>query len=188
MSNSDPAWRLTDEALTLILHAENDIISQAQEINYYSEPSQASRLGGTFSGESWRREVAVMRLIAAVEAFTDAASEHYFRVKCLPQPKQPFTWPARVKHYQREHSIDLKTCAGGDALFAGVDLRNCVAHGLGRLTDLLLHDSRLGERGKHISVNVAGNRMQTTHETVPLLAEGCRAFVLDVEGKLVSSA
>jgi hypothetical protein len=134
----------------------------------------------------WRRESAVLRLIATVEAYTNAASELFFTKKSLIVPKPPFTWPQRVAHYKKQHAIDLKALDGWDQVEAGIDLRNCLAHGLGNLTELLLSEENLGNRMKHIDVSVSGSRMQPAMTTVPKLAAGCRSFVLDIEKELVA--
>jgi hypothetical protein len=39
---------------------------------------------------------------------------------------------------------------------------------------------------KQIAVSVSGNRMHPTGATVPMLAAGCRSFVLDIENELVA--
>ncbi|MFJ8963650.1 hypothetical protein ACIRG5_30100 [Lentzea sp. NPDC102401] len=133
-----------------------------------------------------RRETAVLRLISTVEAYTNTASEFFFTSHGLPVPKPPFTWPTRIRHYANEHSIDLTAFASWNQVKAGIDLRNCLAHGLGNLTDLLMADQALGSQMKHIDVNIGGNRMHTTMATIPKLATGCRHFVLYLEEKLVA--
>jgi hypothetical protein len=185
MTDLDPAWSLTDDALALILHAEHDITEKASS-NRTLVGMRLGQLGGTMTDELWRRETAVLRLISAVEAYTNAASELFCTKQSLALPKAPFTWPARVRHYKNEHAIDLEACDGWGQVKAGIDLRNCLAHGLGNLTEILLTEESLGNRMKHIDVSVGGNRMHLTMATVPKLASGCRRFVLDIEKKLVA--
>lgn len=185
MTDFDPSWSLTDDALVLILHAENDIAEKVPT-HLFSIGMRPGKLGGTVTDESWLRETATLRLISTVEAYTNAASEFFFTKKMLPLPKSPFTWPQRVKHYKDEHSIDLEVRNGWEQVQAGIDLRNCLVHGLGNLTELLLSDVALGNRMKHIDVGVGGNRMHPTITTVPKLAAGCRSFVLDIERQLIA--
>lgn len=185
MTDLDPSWSLTDDALVLILHAENDI-SEKVSTDRYLTKMRLGQLGGTMADEFWLRETAVLRLISTVEAYTNAASELFFTKQASPLPQPPFTWPQRIKHYRNKHSIDLKALDGWDQVEAGIDLRNCLAHGLGNLTDLLLSEEALGVRMRHIDVSVSGNRMHPTMTTVPKLAAGCRSFVLDIEQGLIA--
>jgi len=185
VTDVDPSWSLTDDALVLILHAESDINEQVPT-DRSPIGMRPGQLGGTMTDELWLRETAVLRLISTVEAYTNAASELFITKKSLPLPKSPFTWPQRVKHYLNEHAIDLEARDGWDQVEAGIDLRNCLAPGLGNLTELLLSEETLGNRMKHIDVSVGGNRMHLTMATVPKLAEGCRSFVLDVEKELIA--
>lgn len=185
MTGQDPTWSLTDDALVLILHAEHDITAQAIG-RRRPVGMRLGHLGGAAVDVQWQIETAVLRLVSTVEAYVNAVSEHFLTMKSQPMPKPPFTWPQRVDYYTTVHAIDLKACAGWDFVGAGISLRNCVAHGLGNLTDLLLHDKDLGKKVGAIDVLVSGNRMHCTPTTVPQLASGCRALVLDVERRLVA--
>lgn len=135
----------------------------------------------------WRKDAAILRLVSAVEAFTNAASDYWFEQVRMPPPSAPFTWPARVKHYRREHNIDLSALPAWKQVEAGVDLRNCLAHGLGQLTPQLARDERIVARMKSIDVVVAGSMMRLGPETVSKLTTACVAFVRAVEAELVSS-
>ncbi|MFB4314753.1 hypothetical protein [Actinomadura sp. 21ATH] len=185
MTDVAPSWSLTDDALTLILHAENDIGEKVQGNRPLSGMRLTEQLGGTTADELWLRETAILRLISTIEAYTNAASALFFTKTSSPPPKSPFTWPQRHKHYNNKHGIVLKTLSGWERVNAGIALRNCLAHGLGNLTEILLSEERLGIRMKCIDVSVSGNRMHPTMTTVPKLAAGCRSFVLDIEKKFV---
>ncbi|MCX2954471.1 hypothetical protein [Lentzea sp. NEAU-D7] len=186
MNTIDPKWSITDDALSLILHAQSGLIKAGYAANQDAILMQVGKLGGEMASALVRRETAVLRLISTVEAYANAASEFFFFSQGLPAPKMPFTWPARIRHYANEHSIDLEACDSWKQVKAGIDLRNCLAHGLGNLTDLLTADQALGSQMKHIDVNIGGNRMHTTNATVPKLSQGCRQFVLWLEEQLVS--
>lgn len=187
MTNVDPSWSLTDDALTLILHAENDIVEN-NLVDQLVADARPGQLGGTVASKSWQRETAILRLVSTVEAYTNSASELFHAKKSLPLPKLPLKWrPDRIKYYKKVHGIELELRDGWESVDAGIDLRNCLAHGLGNLTPLLLSDPMLTVRAKNIDVTVSGNRMYYTATTVPKLARGCRSFVLDIERQLVAS-
>ena len=135
MTRREPAWALTDEALVLILHAESDMARTAAGSEVFPAPVARGRLTAARNDRQWSRESAILRLISTIEAYTDAASNRWLEVKGLQAPaKPPFSWPQRVKHYAVTHTIDLTKCAGWDKVDAGINLRNCLAHGLGALT------------------------------------------------------
>jgi hypothetical protein len=184
MSYHDPSWSLTDDALTLILHAENDI-AESTRLGHSRPWTRLGQLGGPQADELWRLETAILRMVSTVEAYTDAASKYYFNVLSLPLPEMPPSWPGRKKYYKKEHSIDLEACTAWGQVSAGINLRNCLAHGLGNLTEKLIKEESLGKQMAVIDVTVSGNRMHTAVGTVPQLASGCRRFILDLESRLV---
>jgi hypothetical protein len=185
MTSVDPRWSITDDALSLILHAQSGLSEAESASNQDAVLMRVGKLGGEMASTLVRRETAVLRLISTVEAYANAASEFFLLSRGLPVPKMPFTWPIRVKHYANVHSIDFEACASWKHVAAGIDLRNCLAHGLGNLTDTLMTDQELGSQMKHIDVSIGGNRMHTTRATVPKLSKGCRHFVLWLEERLV---
>lgn len=188
MRSTEPAWTLTDEALALILHAESDIARQVAGL----EPSTATfgrgRLTAARGDVQRSRESAVLRLISTIEAYTDAASNHWLLMKGMHLPaKPPLSWPQRIKHFADKHKLDLTNCAGWNAVDAGINLRNCLAHGLGVLTPYLLADPDVAQRMRAIHVDVHGGRMHPRPTTVPLLAGAARNYVVDLESNLIAS-
>lgn len=187
MNRPTPSWNLTDNALALILHAEHGMSRKILESNTpHISGLRRGYLADTAINDLWQQEAAVLRIISTVEAYTDAASEEFFAKRGSLAPKTPMTWKARAKHYTNHHQIDLHACDGWPEVDAGVALRNCLAHGLGNLTQLLMSEGSLGMKMLLIDVTVGGNRMHTTDATVPKLASACRRFVMDVERKLVA--
>lgn len=186
MTGQEVSWSLTDDALVLILHAEHSMVGKS-----VSQPiaprMRVGQLGGALADEEWLRETAVLRLISTVETYVNAATAQAHTLKSLPKQKPPFNWGARLKLYDQAHSIDLSNLNGWQRVHAGIALRNCLAHGLGNLTELLRGEERLGDRMKPIEVTVAGNRMHMTVNTVSILAQGCRDFISQLDTKLAAS-
>lgn len=183
MTNVDPAWSLTDDALALILHAENDISRKGSGAGLPSVRMRDGRIGGPVTEELWLREIAVLRLVTTIEGYANSACGHFK----IGGTAAPFSWPPRKKHYRDEHSIDLELLDGWQLVDAGIDLRNCVAHGLGNITEKQLGDLKLGVKARSIDVSIAGGRLHSTGATVPLLANACRRFVLDLERAILAA-
>lgn len=188
--SSEPAWALTDEALVLVLHAESDMTraTATSGSELFRGPPRRDMLTAARLDVLWLRESAVLRLVSTVEAYTDAASRRCTDLKGLQPPaKPPFSWDQRIKHYSSTHAIDLTTCAGWREVQAGVNLRNCLAHGLGALTPYLLADPDIGQQMLSIHVDVHSGRMHSRTTTVPLLGAACREYVLDLESQLLGT-
>ena len=199
MSWNEPVWALTDEALALTVHAEHDILRE-QEAHPNTNADRAGGLAGSgaaggstrlrasMRGVQWTRETAVVRLVSAVESYTDEVSNLWLTKKSLPMPaKAPATWKDRCKEYVATQSIDLTACSAWDKVQAGVELRNSVAHGLGALTRVQQSDEDITAMMAQIDVDVHSGRMHPRPTTVPVLARACRDYILDLETRLVAT-
>lgn len=196
-----PQYALTDDALRIILHAEHTIGTP-----FLPRPAWGARSprGGGLSASTrdidWRRETAVLRLVSVVEAYVDAAST--LRMSGLVTTTSPtvgqmledfakdtsMTWSRRSDAYKRYHGFKLEACDRWKQLEAAIDLRNCLAHGLGTLTPHLRRKHRLSEALQPLEVTVTGNRMRVGTRTVPILAQVCREFVTSLDSKLTIHA
>lgn len=188
----EPAWAITDNALAVVLHAESDIAALASARNPGSATElrypQRARAFVSFERTGWARESAVMRMITAVESYTDAASDVCLRHRNLPtRTKTLWSWDERQKYFKATHGIAIDSLATWEEVNAGIDLRNSLAHGFGQLTDRLLNEPNLFGQQKKIHVDVHGGRLHMRSTTVPVLAESCRRFVRDLENELVAT-
>lgn len=198
---STPRFALTDDALRLLLHAERSIAvtkiyPSARSTNSLTSISNRRRLHGSTVDVEWRRETAILRLVSTVEAFIDAASTSQMSRRVEPNgltieklledfaKDSSMSWNKRCQTYSRYHGFGLEQCDGWKELNAGIDVRNCLAHGLGGLTPHLRRKKNLHQVVQVLDVSVGGNRMHLTPKTVPLLGDVCRRFVTSVDSKL----
>lgn len=120
----------------------------------YLTKGQVSRFRGriqqTSLGSSDPRALALqsgfLRLISVVEASVDSLGgeltsrsvsnvDEVLRLLILEKElAATSTWNSRRRSFKRHHGVDLRKCAEHDRLEGGVEVRNAIAHGLGRLT------------------------------------------------------
>lgn len=186
---------LSEAALRLIRHASNDIPS------YMAPGKQVGRilgrpLGATTSPSQWLPEAATLRLTSVIEAYVDAVSMHRMGTlvdssavlvnKMLDDFERTSsrTWQERHDTYENYHRFSLKSRRSWDAISAGIEVRNCLAHGLGRLTAQQRSKTSLPTTVARIDVTVAGNRMRLSAATVRKLGAGCDDFIRDVDSSI----
>lgn len=187
-----PKLALSETAATLIRHAVNDILSASVGT------VRPGRVLMTASGHStdprdWLRETALLRMIAVIEAYVDAVSMH--RMGKVVDRRQTLvslligdfelassgTWQERHDSFDRYHGFTLKSRDGWGSISAGIDVRNCLMHGMGTLTAKQRKQTRLASALREIDVSVGSNRMYLSAVTVPKLAKACEAFVAHVD-------
>lgn len=142
--------------------------------------------------ESWdvsRVEDALVRLIAIAEEFTHGLLLELTNLKLPDDPRvavlwdahvdrETDTWEQRIATWRLVHSIAIPSSPRYDLLFAFIQARNAIVHGLGSLTRKQLRDrtksvARL--RAAHISVS--GNRLVLTESHVDRCAEAVRTLI-----------
>jgi hypothetical protein len=194
VANSQSKFELTDSALRLIIHAEHDIA--ATNLATSAERITASSFGVPNSPEHWRRELALLRIVSTIEAYVDAVSN--IRMRRLTSDANKLTsrlvddfevssgktWSDRHETYVNYHGFSLKSCNGWNGVSAGIEVRNCLVHGLGNLTAQQRGKANLGQLVRAIDVTVGGNRMHLTARTIPKFARGCTLFVRSVDATI----
>ncbi|MGO4340380.1 hypothetical protein [Pedococcus sp. 2YAF34] len=153
-------------------------------------------MGASTDPTVWLRETAVLRLVAVVEAYVDAVSMHRMTKVLDARPTlvalmlrdfeltSSGTWQARHDAYDDYHHFSLRSRNGWGTVTAGIDVRNCLAHGLGTLTAKQRGQTKLPSIVKVLDVSIGGNRMHLSATTVPRLAAGCEQFVRHVDQSL----
>lgn len=141
-------------------------------------------------------EYAVLRLVSIVEAFLDAlsyaiVSKHF--AKSLPIPLELLaeweinstsSWTKRTEAYKNLHGVSLKNMACHAEVQAAIQVRNCIAHGLGRLTARQRSSSTLARDLATIDVHVGGGRIRISSSTVETLAKVVACFIRDVDAAM----
>lgn len=190
-----PRLALTEAAIRLVRHAATDIPTQAAVA---LPPGRVLRnaLGASTDPRDWLMEAALLRLVSIIEAYVDAVSmfrmglvvdsSHVLVARMLEdfEVGSSSTWQQRHDSYTAYHKFSLKSRAGWDVVSAGIEVRNCLAHGLGNLTAKQRTKTGLPTAVSRINVTVGSNRMHLSATTVPTLGRGCDDFVRDVDRDL----
>jgi hypothetical protein len=93
-------------------------------------------------------------------------------------------WAARQAAFQLHHQLKLSDCARWSDLQAAIQVRNCLAHGLGSLTAKQRRNMGLAKQVAVLDVSIGGGRMGFGATTVSKIAGICYAFISDVDVRL----
>jgi hypothetical protein len=141
---------------------------------------------GAYDVESSRRQGCFLRMISVVEAYVDIVSEHLFQ-ESLPithalvrrllddvKLRASSTWNERKAAFSSYHKIQLGEFGRWSELDAGIEVRNSIAHGLGRLTP------RQREAGIESKLSQIGVRIQDGSIVISSSSlERCRDVCID---------
>lgn len=186
---------LSETALALINHAAIDIPTA---VAGYKRPGRvlATSSGHSTDPKDWLRETALLRLISVIEAYVDAVSMH--RMGLVIDQRQTLvallvrdfelassgTWQDRHDSYDNYHGFTLRSRHGWGEVNAGIEVRNCLMHGMGALTAKQRSQTKLATVVRTLEVSIGSNRMYLSAATVTKLASGCREFVRHVDSSI----
>lgn len=190
-----PKLALTEAALALIRHASSDMPAHA---NFGRPAGRVLRtaLGASTDPNDWLNEASLLRLISIIEAYVDAVSmfrmgqvvdsSHLLVAKMLEdfEVGSSSTWQQRHDSYEGYHKFSLRSRAGWDVIAAGIEVRNCISHGLGNLTAQQRTKTNLPAQVARIGVIVGSNRMHLGGNTIATVSRGCNDFVRDVDDSI----
>jgi hypothetical protein len=191
-------FAISDSAFRLIVHAQSDIVVHPHPATRVGRITTKG-FGASTAPEQWLRETAILRLVSVIEAFVDALSMHRMgklvdsgdavvaRMLREFELSSSISWQNRHDTYRAYHGISLPSQSGWQAVKAGIEVRNCIAHGLGNLTAQQRSKSNLASVLKPLDVTVGGNRMHITEHTIPTLGMRCRGFVTEVDAAMNAS-
>jgi len=190
-----PRYGVSEDALRLILHAKNEIASAPQGAR------TQGRVVSSYSSQGltparWLSETAFLRLVSIVEAYVDLISmSRISRTVDLTTPLMPLlvadfeiastaNWEERFKAFERYHGLAIKSLAGWEMVAAGIEVRNCLAHGLGQLTARQRTKTSLAAKVSIVDVAVASNQMHLSATSVTKLADACVNFVQALDSRI----
>jgi hypothetical protein len=187
-----PRKRLTESAL-LLLHSTPRL---------FIKPSRLRRVGrtrilystlGTRDPVVVRREAIFFRMVSLTEAYLDALQMDILTGKVSPttdtlrrmieeiERTATSNWAARHRAFKRLHGIALTQLDGWQELDAALHVRNSVAHALGSLTASQRANAQLPLQLVRIQAVVADGRINLSDNSLKLLENSCRRFVLAVD-------
>jgi hypothetical protein len=193
MAYATPRLSVSENALQLILHAKTEIIPHNVKSTGGQGRIVTSPFGRRTQPEHWLPEVTLLRLVAIVEAYIDVVSMH--RMSHLLDMSDAITWMLlsdfemsststwddRHNAFKRYHEINIKAYPSWPSVSAGIEVRNCMAHGLGKLTARQRIKTEIARHVSVIDVTVASNQMHLSQSTVPKLSDACSALVRSVD-------
>lgn len=137
---------VTEEALRILRTTRADF----SRINLSAIAGRGSAVGspalGQYDFEQVRNQGEYLRLVSVVEAYVDACSSQQFDLRTSGKDLFVRTladevrkgslrdWNQRAAAFKTYHGVALTQCARWSEVDAAREVRNCVAHGLGRLT------------------------------------------------------
>lgn len=153
---------------------------------------------GSFEFESTRMQGCFLRMISITEAYVDIISAHLFResvptmhdlVRRLVEDvkmRASATWNERKAAFSSYHKIQLGGFSRWSELDAGIEVRNSIAHGLGRLTPRQ-RAANIGSQLSKIGVSVQDGSVIITLESLQRCRDVCVEFVRYLDREIPSS-
>jgi hypothetical protein len=184
-----PRHALTEQALLLLLHAQRTLAEPLGR-----QPLRSPARGGRIqSATRVVEEAALLRLVSITESFLDALSLQAIsgavdaRVPIVGKLVEEFemsatsSWPKREEAFKNYHGVLLTACAGYKDVQAAIQVRNCIAHGLGRLTPRQRRNRGLPSQVSSLNVAVGSGRMHLGDSTISITGQACGSFIRAVD-------
>lgn len=129
------------------------------------------------------RQAHYLRLVSIAEMFTDILMSEMLGER-LPVDDELITklmtaaelassssWPRRSEFFSKLHGIRLEEFGRNNELNSAKRVRNIIAHGLGRITQKELENSRLNQQLTLVGVQVQDRRVMVNDQSLRILAE-----------------
>lgn len=151
---------------------------------------------GPVSKEQTDRQGLYLRVVSIAEATIDALALELTRrdlptmgevVRRLVLEKEiasSSSWDARRRSFRRHHGVDLHKCDAHHEVRAATEVRNAIAHGLGRLTARQTASQETYKNLARIAVDVVDGHVRLQPNHVAEAVEYCRRFVHDVDSRV----
>lgn len=186
-----PRFNATESGLRLL--------SSASRSNY-TYPSRSAASGrilataiGPVSQQESDRQGLYLHVVSIAEATIDALAlelseqalaRHDEVVRRLLTEKEiasSASWEARRRSFRRHHGLNLRQCDAHEEVMATTEVRNAIAHGLGRLTARQVTSGETLSNLRRISVDVVDGRVRLVADDVANAVAYCRRFISAVD-------
>lgn len=189
-----PKREVTETAVQLLLWAQDDLLA-VHPSTMLSRPRTTRTPLGPANPARVREQAALFRMVSIVEAFLDTLSRELMN-EYLPNrttvlsrliedfdETSTFTWDQRKKAYIRYHNISLTQCTAWNKISAAIEIRNSVAHSLGRVTPRQLRKARLSTTLSSIDSHVVNGEIVVGVKCLDLARQACIDFVKWVDSE-----
>lgn len=173
-----PPREITEDAVRLIRTSHEDYKSSQSKSRSGGRVLVSTTAFGSHDTASALREACYFRTICIVEAFVDALLGIHFNEVAPEQGsllrlladeaevKASTTWAARKEAFKKYHSMEIAQCPGWSELEAGIEVRNSIAHGLGRLTKMQRRKNNMHAKLGSIEVHIMDGRIALTDDSL----------------------
>lgn len=186
MAAFHPKVALSESALHMFRDVEAELL--------YFPRAGGTRIARTSAGpidpHTIRREATYLRFLSICEAYTDTVMIETLEAR-VPRPavKEVLLmmeeleisasrgWPNRNAAFKKYYDVALSDYPGWASLRAAADVRNVIAHGLGRLTASQRSRADLSKKLAEIDVAIGGGRVHLTNASLSTLRDTCIGYV-----------
>lgn len=190
-----PRFALTEVALRLLRHAETQLAASS-DVKRPRSRIFADMGGVTTDLNLWRQEASFFRIVSVTESYLDTLSVYRFN-NCIDvasrmlvrlvedvQISSSGTWTSRENAYKFHHEVRLSKFSRWKDIQAAIQVRNCLAHGLGALTSRQRRNSSLPMQVANLDVVIGGGRMHLGQQAVSNVSAVCQDFLYYIDSKM----
>ena len=186
-------YELTEGTLTSLRYATVEFNDMMRSSEY-----GVGRVRGhwpSLRSSRWKLESALVRYVTIVESYVDALSLHRLTTSpSIPSAtktnldsifkESTRSWSKRETAFRIHHSLDLASCKSFKEFKCATVVRNCIAHGLGKLTMMQIGDSSIVQDCATVDVHVGSGHVYVTESSLRKILKFSEEFVLDLDSRI----
>ncbi|CPU66576.1 Uncharacterised protein [Mycobacteroides abscessus] len=147
---------------------------------------------GVYDADQVRAQSEYLRIVSIVEAYIDACSDELLRAGSLglgelvdklvaeASERASDSWDRRKTAFRDYHGVNMGTCDGWEVIDQAIQVRNAIAHGLGRLT-LRQRNQRSIQKIAKSGVLLSGDRVRIPRGAIERNYDASIRFVKSVD-------
>lgn len=186
---------VTEEAQRLIRATRADFSTIAAPIVPGRGSSFATAGLGHYDFDQVRNQSEYLRLVSIVEAYVDTCSTQQFEFRTIggsaflrslvseAREASLKGWDERKEAFKTYHGVGLGDCARWNDIDAAREVRNSIAHGLGRLTPRQQNTRTIGKM-RSVGIAFRGNELVVDAAALEKCVKSAVAFISDVDRHL----
>ncbi len=147
---------------------------------------------GSYDALAARQQACYLRLISIVEAYADvlnrvllgeklSMTDELVPILVEEIERKSTGWGDRVGAFKTFHAIRLKKCSSWQRFESGTDVRNTIAHGLGRLTVRQSRNADLPMKLAAIDVYIRDGRLALDEKSLATALSFCLAMIAELD-------
>ncbi len=153
---------------------------------------------GTYDFSQVRAQSEYLRLVSIIEAYVDSCSSHLFDIRAIGKDifftsliteacnKATATWEERKTSMLKHHGVKMTQCKAWCDIDAAREVRNSIAHGLGRLTGRQ-NNSKTRKKMEKVGIAFSGDALVIEEAALTRCTDSAVAFIEDLDCSIVST-